>query len=160
MKVNKLIYIGIVIVIVLSFTGCSLSFSSNSFLNPKKPYNFYYTNLLTRDMKLENSFLGIVLDTNFYKEQTFTSEQSATAKNFILYLNRNDFISKPKDLPSKPPYKIYFTFKTDKYVLEIYNEKYISVYPWDGSYDKDYVDMSNIPTSYNLYYLCKYIIPR
>ncbi|MFT8315819.1 MAG: DUF4883 family protein [Clostridium sp.] len=160
MKVNKLIYIGIIIIIVFSFTGCSLSSNSNSFLNPKKPYNFYYTNLLTRDIELENSFLGIVLDTNFYKEQTFTSEQNATAKNFILHLHRNDFISKPKDLPAKPPYKIYFTFKTDKYVLEIYNEKYISVYPWDGSYDKDYVDMSNIPTSYNLYYLCKYIIPR
>ena len=158
MRVNKLIYIIILIIICLCFTGCSYSY--NSLFNHKKPYNFYYTNLLTRDVKLENSFLGIVLDTNFYKEQTFTTEQSAIAKNFILHLHTNNFINKPNDLPAKPPYKIYLTFKADKYVIEIYNEKYISVYPWDGSYPKDYINMENIPISYNLYSLCKYIIPR
>lgn len=156
MKVNKLIYIIILIVIALSFTSCSYT----SFLSHKKPYNFYYTNLLTRDVKLENSFLGIVLDTNFYKEQTLTAEQNAIAKNFILHLHRDNFISKPKDLPIKPPYKIYFTFKKDKYVMEIFNEKYVSVYPWDGSYPKDYINMEDMPVSYNLYSLCKYIIPR
>lgn len=160
MKVNKLIYIGIIITMALSITGCSLDANSTSLLKRQKPYNFYYTNLLTRDIKLENSFLGIILDTNFYKEHTFTKDQSDTAKNFILHLTRKDFISKPKDLPKKPFYKIYLTFKTDKYVIEVFNEKYISVYPWDGSYSKDYINMDNMPTSYNLFSLCKYSIPR
>lgn len=154
MRVKKLIYIVIIIVIGLNFTGCT------SPLKREKPYNFYYTNLLTRDVKLENSFLGIVLDTNFYKEKTLTKDQNTTAKNFILNLHRNNFVTKPKDLPAKPPYKIYFTFKTDKYVIEVYNEKYVSVYPWDGSYPKDYINMDGMPISYNLYALCKYVIPR
>ncbi|AJA48684.1 hypothetical protein CPAST_c26160 [Clostridium pasteurianum DSM 525 = ATCC 6013] len=160
MKVNKLIYIGIIIVLTLSITGCSLDANSTSLLKRQKPYNFYYTNLLTRDMKFENSFLGIILDTNFYREHTLTKDQNDTVKNFIFYLSRKDFISKPKDLPGKPTYKIYFTFKTDKYVIEVFNEKYISVYPWDGSYNKDYISMENIPVSYNLFSLCKYSIPR
>lgn len=160
MKINKLIYIIIIIYLSISLTSCNFDANSTELLKKQKPDNFYYTNLLTRDIKFENSYLGIILDTNFYKEHTLSKDESDIAKNFILSLNTKSFVSKPNDLPEKPPYKIYFTFKTDKYVIEVFNGRYVSVYPWDGSYNKDYIDMSNTPDSYNLFLLCKYSIPR
>ena len=40
--------------------------------------------------------------------------------------------------------------------ITIFNEKYISIYNWDGKYEVDYLNITEVPTSYNLYGICKY----
>ncbi|MBU3183782.1 DUF4883 family protein [Clostridium estertheticum] len=97
---------------------------------------------------------------NFYKKKDFSKEDSTIFVNFFNSLTNASFIDKPTNLPAKPLYKIFLTFSKDKYVLNIYSERYISIYPWDGDYKMDYIDTSKMFKAYNLYGLCKYLIPK
>ncbi|AKA70045.1 DUF4883 family protein [Clostridium scatologenes] len=150
------LYLSMSFIIAIIFVGCNYSFS-NIMYNKNKPNNFYYTNLLAKDLTLETSYKCIALDTNLCKEKEIDSENKLIFKNMLKSLNKNNFIAKPKDLPSKPAYKIFFTFNKEKMVISVYNEKFISIYPWDGNYDMDYIDMNGVPISLNLYSLCKFI---
>lgn len=142
-------------IISILLVGCNYNFSNISF-NKTKPNNFYYTNILAKNLTLESSVKCVILDTNFYKEKELSKENLDTVKSMLKTLNKNNFISKPKDIPEKPIYKMFFTFNKEKLVINVYSEKYLSVYPWDGSYPMDYIDMSNLPISLNLYNLCKF----
>ena len=55
---------------------------------------------------------------------------------------------------------MYFTFKNSKYVINIYNDKYAVVFPWDGKYPMDYINMSKVPIAYNLDGICNYIYSK
>jgi hypothetical protein len=158
------LYILIVLLIPLILIGCRVKLGSytinNLTVTRSKPTNYYYTNSLAKNLTLETEFKVKLLDTNFYKEKDLSKEDVDTIKNFAKSLKKSNFIDKPKELPDKPLYKIFLTFSKDKYVINVYNEKYIAVYPWDGSYTMDYVDMDGIQTLYNLFGLCKYLIPR
>ena len=134
--------------------GCNISF------NGKKSNNFYYTNLLAKDLTLETFYKCSVIDSNYYKEKLLSKEDAATIKNFTKALSKSTFIERPKDLPLKPMYKLIIVFSKDKYVINVYNEKFVSIFPWDGSYSMDYIDMSKIQFSYNLFGLCKYIVDQ
>lgn len=146
----------------LLLMGCTVNigrFTFNNFsVTKKKPNDFYYTNNLLKNLTLEKSLKITVLDTNFYKEEELSSEDIEIVKNFGKALSTKNFMQKPKDLPDKVAYKLFFTFNKEKYVINIYNEQYISVYPWDGTYPMDYIDMQGIQPLYNIYSLCKYII--
>lgn len=129
----------------------------NSLFTTKKPNNFYYTNLLAKNLTLSSYLKCIIEENNFHKETELKDENITDIKNMLNYLSKTSFIDKPKDLPQKPAYIIYFTFNKEKLVINVYNEKYLSIYPWDGNYPMDYVDITKVPVSLNLYYLGKYI---
>jgi len=125
-----------------------------------KPTNYYYTNLLMKDLSKESPVNLYALYLNFYKKKDFSKEDLSTFANFFNSLNNASFITKPANLPDKPLYKIFLTFSENKYVINIYNEKYISIYPWDGDFIMDYIDTSKMYKAYNLFGLCKYLIPK
>jgi hypothetical protein len=75
-------------------------------------------------------------------------------------LNGKNFISRPNKLPAKPAYKILLIFKQQKLLVNVYNQQYISVYPWDGEYPMDYIITSKIPISLNLYNLGNYMFKQ
>ncbi|MCM8710352.1 DUF4883 family protein [Clostridium sp. SYSU_GA19001] len=158
---KKLLNIFIFLIIPVILTGCTVkigSYTINNFtLTRKKPNNLYYTNNLVKNLTFETTFKVNALDTNFYKEKELSKEDIDTIKNFTKALKKTNFIEKPKELPEKASYKLYFTFNKDKYVINIYNERYISVYPWDGTYSMDYIDMTGIQPLYNLFNLCEYL---
>jgi hypothetical protein len=161
---RKKLYIILLLLLPLVFTGCSIKLGNYTINNftvvKKKPNNLYYTNNLARDLTLEDSVKIRLLDTNFYKEKDLAKEDIDTVKNFVKALRKTNFIEKPEQLPEKPAYKLYLTFNKEKYVIDVYTEKYISVYPWDGSFNMDYIDMEGIQPLYNIFGLCKYLIPR
>ncbi len=161
---RKLICLAIVLCLPLIFMGCTIKIGSytinNLTVTKKKPYNFYYTNNLAKNLTLESSIKIDLLDTNFYKEKELSKEDIELVKNFAKALKKQNFIDKPKELPEKPAYKLFFTFSKEKFIINVYNEKYISVYPWDGIYPMDYIDMEGIQPIYNIFGLCKYLIPR
>jgi hypothetical protein len=144
--------------------GCTFKIGSytinNLTVTKKKPNNFYYTNNLTKNLTLESSIKIKLLDTNFFKEKDLLGDDITTVKKFTEALKKPNFIERPKDLPEKPVYKLFFTFSKEKFVVNVYNERYLSVYPWDGTYSMDYIDMAGIQPLYNIYGLCKYLIPR
>lgn len=162
---KKKIYILFIIILLSTFSsGCTFKFGNvtlNNFtVNTKKPNKYYYTNSIAKYLTLNSSIKVKLLDTNFYKEKELSEEDIDTIKNFTKALKITNFIEKPKNLTEKPAYKLFFTFDKEKYIINVYNERYISVYPWDGTYLMDYVDMNGTQNLYNLYGLCKYLIPR
>ena len=100
------------------------------------------------------------MDTNFYKELELSKDSITTIKDFVHNLKKVNFIDLPKDLPNKPKFKLYLNFDKEKYVINIYTEKYISIYPWDGDYSMDYIDMTGVYLNYNLYGLCINAFPQ
>lgn len=144
----------VLLTFTILFSGCSSPFQR------KKPTDYYYTNLLAKNFALQSTYRIHIVDTAFYKDKVVSKDDLQTVKNFVKSIKTSYFIKKPVNLPTKPLYKIYVKFAKDTYIINVYDEKYISVYPWDGVYAMDYIDMSSIYHAYNLYYLCKYYISR
>lgn len=153
---KKKLYITVFIFFCLSLTACI----NLPTYQEKKPNNFYYTDLLVKHIKSNDNYEVLLLDTNFFKKVTLDKAERDLIKNSALNLHSENCINKPKDLGTKPPYKLYFNFKNQSYVVEVYNEKYLSIYPWDGEYSRDYINMDSLPVSYNLFKFCQSIIPR
>jgi hypothetical protein len=122
----------------------------------KKPNNFYYTNLTANSLIKDSSIKGSLYELNLHKEKELNKEGFDSVITFFKALSSKNFINKPSDLPQKPEFKMYLSSKDQKFVINIYNEKYITIHPWDGVYSEDYIDISNINARYNLYELCKY----
>lgn len=157
MRLKKILFfLNTLFIITILFTGCNYNFSNIKF-QKTKPNNFYYTNALAKDLTLEPTYKCVILNTNFYNEKELSKENADTIKAMLKSLNKNNFISKPTDLAEKPSYKMFLTFNKEKFVINIYNEKYLSIYPWDGNFPMDYIDMTGVPASQNLYSLAKYV---
>jgi len=113
-----------------------------------------------KDLSLENPTELYALYMNFYKKKDFSKEDLSTFTEFFNSLNNDSFIETPVNLTSKPIYKIFIKFSENKYVINIYNDNLLSIYPWDGDYRMDYLNTSKMYKAYNLYGLCKYLIPK
>lgn len=151
MGIKKSFIYLLLIIFPFSFLSCKVDFQR------KKPTNYYYTNLLGKSLTLQDANKAVVVEMNFNKEKVVPKEDIETIKNLIRNLKKSNFIEKPKELPAKPAYKILLSFKDDKYVINIYNDRFLSIHPWDGTHPMDYIDMNNIEISQNLFYICKYI---
>ena len=143
----------------INLFGCNYKVNKNIFIK-SKPSNYYYSNLIMKDLAVEKPVELYALYMNFYKKEDFSEEDLTTFSDFFNSLNNDNFIEKPANLPAKPLYKIFLEFSENKYMINVYNENVISIYPWDGSYNMDYIDTSKMYKAYNLYGLCKYLIPK
>lgn len=123
----------------------------------KKPNNYYYTNKLMENIKLNKINKCIAFEMNYYKELEIDTDNFNKICTFFNKVNTSNFISPPDNIPSKPKYMIFFTCGNEKFIANIYNEKYISVYPWDGSFEMDFIDISSISNSNNIYELCNFL---
>ncbi|WP_461206495.1 DUF4883 family protein [Clostridium sp. DL1XJH146] len=147
------------LIFIISLLIVSIVLLSYYEINKKKPNNYFYTNSIAKNLKISANTEINFFDMNFYKTVHAEETEIDEINLFFDYLSITDFSLKPIDIPKTPKYKIYFTFKDtkEKYVINIYNSKYISVFPWEGDFEMDYVDMSNVPIRYNLYKMCEYI---
>jgi hypothetical protein len=153
---KKISYLITFIIISILLSSCNFNFQFNS----KKPNNYYYTNLLAECISKEVSYKCTAINTSFYNEIEISQNDKNTINNMFKKLNSKSFINKPNNLPDKPKYRLMFIFNDAKYFMDIYNENIISIYPWDGKLEKDYIDLSNIPLSYNINGLCEYLFNK
>lgn len=158
-KIKKYIVVIICAFFCLNLFGCNYTFNK-TLTKKNKPSSYYYTNLLMKDLSLEKPTELYALYMNFYKKKDFSVEDLSTFTEFFNSLNNDSFIQKPANLSNKPIYKIFLTFSVNKYIINVYNENLISIYPWDGDYSMDYLDTNKMYKAYNLYGLCKYLIPE
>ncbi|WP_416176313.1 DUF4883 family protein [Clostridium sp.] len=154
-----LLYATIIFTIFILLTGCTNNLNLLN-LNSKKPNTFYYTAKLLKYINQEKPSKCIMSETNFHKEKQLDAKTVEDIKTMFKSLDEKNFIESVKNLPSKPKYKIILTFKEEKLLINVYNENYISVYPWDGIYSMDYIDTSKIPVSLNLYNLGNYVFKQ
>ncbi len=142
------------IISIIFLTGCMAGFP---ILSEKKPNNYYYTNLLVKDIKLNSAVSCKVVEMNYYRELAVTGENYKKVCSSFDKLSGSSFIQAPKDLPSRPKFKLIFSCSKDKYIVNVYSSRYVSVSPWDGPYEMDYIDISTLPASVNLYELCNFL---
>lgn len=126
-------------------------------LTTQKPSTYYYTENLIKDIKADGISNVLALETNLNKERNLNDEDVKTLVSFFNLIKTQNFLASAPELPKKPEYKFYISSGNDKYVINVYNEKYISIFPWDGNYSMDYIDMTEVKPLYNLYNLCKYM---
>lgn len=154
MKFKRILSLCLCLMFIL--TGCK-----STIVDDKKPSCNYYTNLFTTNINTTKFKSISVYETNYSKDKVLNTELYYIIKNLFDSLNKENFIDEPLDASQNPSYRYYVTFSNDKtFVIDVYNEKYISLYPWDGKYEKDFIDISEAPKSYNLYGLSKYLFPR
>lgn len=51
-------------------------------------------------------------------------------------------------------------FDDEKYIIKVYNENIVTVFPWDGIYEEDIINMVNVPQRNNPMDFCKNIEER
>jgi hypothetical protein len=135
--------------------GCGIK-AEDMPITRKKPNNFYYTNLLANSLISNSNIKVTMYELNLHKEKETNADDLDSIVTFFKALSPKNFINKPSDLPQKPKYKIFIAIDNQKHTINVYNEKYITIHPWDGIYSEDYIDISNINARYNIYELCKY----
>lgn len=150
----------ILLVILIFFTLINFHTGNFKFSQKNEELN-YYTNKLIENINSQSDYECLIIDTNFYREEYLQKEHLATVKNFLTNISKKSFklYDEKKDLKN-PPYKMFLTFKDEKFVINIYNSDYVSIHSWDGYHKMDYIKTSSIPYSYNLYNLCNFLIPR
>ncbi|MBU3209134.1 DUF4883 family protein [Clostridium algidicarnis] len=155
----KLPYI-IISIIISSVLLVSCTFSETNLPISPKPSNHFYTENLFNSLDEYKEFSSTLYETNLHKESSLDKEDLEVLTNFFSSLNTDDFIDEPYDIDKSPSYKIFITINSMKYVINIYDADFISIYPWDGNKQMDFISMKNIPVAYNLYNFCKYKIDK
>lgn len=144
------------IILVTLLSGCTLE---NPF-NREKPNSNYYTYELS-NLISDNSFEIHVLDRNVYRNIAVTSEDLSILDDLLKNIKDNNYLlEKPDDLPDKPIYTLFITAEKEKMVLDVYGDNLISIYPWDGRYEKDYLTLEDIPNSFKMEQFCEYIFEK
>lgn len=155
---KKVIKIIIPLFLVILLTGCNTS--NIQYINfSTKPNNYYYTNEIYQKVINNEKYTLQVFDENLYKYYDVAPEDYNLLKEFIDSLNKESFGEKI-DTKVDPPYKLIIQFDNIKYIINAYNEKDITVYPWDGVFEEDRLTMEGIPDYYNIYKYCEYIVRK
>lgn len=150
---KKTFFYILTVFLIIFCTGCSMNPLVSFFQGKKKSEN-YYTQSMINDIK-KYDIKGItVLETNLQKEKKLDKDDIALFCNFLSSLKAANFKGSFQD--KKPPYKFFVETNNSKYVINIYDEKNICLFPWDGIYDTDKIDMTDVKKLYNLYDLCTY----
>lgn len=145
----------ICIFIIFSFSGCN--FNKSQYIRPgTKPNNNYYTNEIQERLNQNDSYTIKIFDLNVYKYYDVNEEEHSILPEFIDSLNDENYGAVVEEGLS-PEYKLLLEFSDVKYIINAYNDKLISIYPWDGVYDEDTISMEGVSDYYNLYKFCEYI---
>lgn len=151
-RLSKLIFITL---LTTFFIGCSLN--TAQYIRPgTKPKVNYYTEEIKELISKNNEYKIKVFDMNIYKYYDVDKSEYDIIPEFIDTLNDENYEAEiEKD--STPDYKLIIEFSDNKYVINAYNDKLLSIYPWDGVYKEDTISMEGVSDYYNLYNFCEYI---
>ncbi|WP_052447360.1 DUF4883 family protein [Clostridium polynesiense] len=148
-----------IMILVLSLLSIGCDINSHEYPNiSKKPNINYYTSKLASDIETTDNYTVVLLETNLTKELAVNKEDKDTIINFFCSLEEENFIPNHDKPKSPPKFKFFIKLSGSRYIIDVYDEEIISIYPWDGIYSEDFITMKNIPKAYNLYGLSQYIL--
>lgn len=149
-------FISIVITLLLLFTLTSCGVENPKYINfSTKPNNHYYTDQLENKILTDENFTLYVFDTNLYKEIEVSKEENPILKNFISSLALDNYFN--NEIKNKEIYRIKVVFNDDKYLISIFDNSTVSIFPWDGNYKEDIISIKDLPLRYNLLDFCNHI---
>ena len=94
-----------------------------------------------------------------YSEVIVDNEDVRIIDDLLKSLKDSNFINE-EALPNKPLYKIFIDLNSEKYVIDIYGDDLITLYPWDSDVRKDYLSLKDIPNSFKLEPFCQYVFNK
>ncbi|ATD55468.1 DUF4883 family protein [Clostridium chauvoei] len=145
----------IILLFICILPGCSLA--GPEYINAKnKPTPYFYTEEIYTKLVNKESYTLKIFDLNVYKYYDVNPEEHSILLEFIESLKESSYDTTLEE-NIKPRYKLIIEFENAKYVINAFNDKQISVYPWDGIYKEDIITMEDVPAYYNLYKFCEYI---
>lgn len=151
---KKFLFLITIILFSMSIYGCT--FQDPKYISiSKKPNNHYYTSELQKKLLNDDSFTLYVFDTNLYKEIEVPSEEADIVENFLSSLVETNYLE--DGITEKEPFRIKIVFTdSTKYLIKVFDSSNISIAPWDGIFQEDFLSMENIPLAYNLFEFCNH----
>ena len=153
MKYLKLILILMIICII---PGCTLIQNPEYISLKTKPSPHFYTGEIYSKLSKGESYTLKVFDMNIYKYFDVDTHSNSITLEFIENLKSTSY-NIDIDSTLTPRYKLIIEFEDSKYIMNAYNDKQISIHPWDGTFSKDTISMEGVPDYYNIYKFCEYI---
>ncbi len=151
---KKLLILITAVLLCLGFISCN---TMNIFNKEKTSLSYHTKNL---EKALENTTPKIrILDMNIYSEIVVDEEDIRILKDLVLSLKDNNFIPK-EELPKKPLFKLFANIDKEIYVLDIFGDDLVTLYPWDSDFDKDYISLKEVPNSFKLEPFCHYVFEK
>ncbi|AYE35373.1 DUF4883 family protein [Clostridium septicum] len=145
----------ITLLFICILSGCGLT--GPEYINSKnKPTPYFYTEEIYSKLTKKEHYTLKIFDLNIYKYYDVNPEEHSIVLEFIECLKKESYNTNI-DAGINPRYKLIIEFDDAKYVINAFNDKQISINPWDGIYEPDYISMDGIPDYYNLYKFCDYI---
>lgn len=146
--------------IIMTLTLILFSCSPLKYIKYEKPSLSYYTSKLY-DLSSNDNLEIQILDTNVYRTIEVDKEDIRIISDLISNLKADNFLAQiPEGLPAKSLYKLFITSGNDKMVLDVYGDDTITIYPWDGDFDKDCLTLKGIPNSFKMEQFCKYVFEK
>ena len=150
------------IFLTMFFTGCV--FEDPKYINLRNKPNLYsYSNEVYIKIKNNEEFTIKVFDYNLYKYYDVPTSDNDVILSFFQSLTNDNYKDEiPEDITS-PCYKLIIEFNNrekSKYIIDVYNNNFVTLFPWDGNFPKDKITMDDVPKYDNLYDFCIYIINK
>ena len=153
MRYLKLILILMIICII---PGCTVAQNPEYISLKTKPNTHFYTGEIYSKLSKDEPYTLKIFDMNVYKYFNVNTREHSIVLEFIENLKDPNF-NIEIDSKLEPRYKLIIEFEDSKYVINTYNEKELSVYPWDGTFPEDTISMEDVPDYYNIYKFCEFI---
>ncbi|EOU1594143.1 DUF4883 family protein [Clostridium perfringens] len=147
-----------IFLITLCFSLILISCSKINIPSKEKPSLNYHTKNLS-ELVSKNNIKIRVLDMNIYSEVIVDNEDVRIIDDLLKSLKDSNFINE-EPLPNKPLYKNFIDLNSEKYVIDIYGDDLITLYPWDSDVRKDYLSLKDIPNSFKLEPFCQYVFNK
>ncbi|MGL5575717.1 MAG: DUF4883 family protein, partial [Sarcina sp.] len=98
-----------------------------------------------------------LIENKFYKEVILDKTTSKLIVDMINTLDKSKFTN-PIENNIECLFKLHIENNSNKYVIDVYGNDIISIYPWDGIYEKDFLDISDLPLSLKAESICNFIL--
>lgn len=146
----------LVIMLIFLMQGCGLD--DPKYINFKnKPSNNYYTQEIKKKLLNKEDYSLLIFNTDLYKNIDVSDDEKIIIENLVSSLTSNNY-KDSLELPNKEPYQLKITFEdSTKFMIRIYDNNSITISPWDGIFEEDFITIEDVPQRYNLYDFCKYI---
>ena len=119
-----------------------------------KSCNYYYTSKLLKKVNEKKDFEIKALYMTYYKTKVLNPEEEGIVIKYLKSAGEGDF-KESREIKGKPVYRLYISFKDETYIIDIFNNEDICIFPYDGDFQQDVLKMNSKYKCYNLYYLCK-----
>lgn len=153
----------ICLIFPLFITGCATNFISTlkSPLKLSKPSLHFYTDNLIRTLKNSDNITISIFYSKTGKNKTIPDDYM---EKFYLFMDsiKEDYFIDPKESQlnlNDPEYRLtIYVNEESTFVINILNDQYITIHPWDGNYPPDLINISSLHTGNNIFNIVDFLI--